>query len=332
MSSYDFPSRFASIVDEELEVKEPSDFPLYLSTSEHSIIIPTTTPRFCVHPNYHTYDLFLFNNNSSEYREISWDVKKEQLMLDKDDIELFVLKNHIYMRIVLSYFKLNPKLALITDFACETLTATISHHEFYACKLFRDKTEVRLAQTPTQVTFLTPIQDKGLEVVLRGKARDFTITSEDGGRFPVHSFLFGSLWHFFEAATSVEMLEKESKTLHLPFPKLWIQTLVQFFYGKDLELTLDTAIGLLEVSTTYDIPELKRMICDFIPDNCEDLDLEGAVLGWKNAHVAGCSDLQDVFATFLKPHLSEVEHLDASKGMTDPQLLELLFQAINTED
>ncbi|KAG5368867.1 hypothetical protein CJU90_1101 [Yarrowia sp. C11] len=122
----------------------------------------------------------------------------------------------------------------------------------------------RLHLEKSQVKYLnpelSPIQQRGLSLVLEDKKQDFVITSEGDGRFPVHSYLLNGLWPFFKTATTIDMVEKESKTLHLPYSKECVQVVVDFFYAKQiLMLTTDVASGLLVVASIYDIPELKKL-------------------------------------------------------------------------
>lgn len=72
---------------------------------------------------------------------------------------------------------------------------------------------------------------KGMEIVLKDRKHDFYITSKDSTKFPVHSFLLESLWPFFLTASTIDMVEKETQTLELPYSKESVQVLVDYFYG-----------------------------------------------------------------------------------------------------
>lgn len=170
---------------------------------------------------------------------------------------------------------------------------------------------------------------KGLEVVLKDKPTDFTITSNDEGSFQVHSFLLTNLWPFFSTASSVEMIEKDTQTLNLPFPKICVEILVSFFYGKDVgAFSWDSAMLLLKMSALYDIPKLKTFATESILNSTELLTLERAIQAWKVANESDAAEVETFAAAFLKKHVPEIEDSEESKDMTESQLLELLLHVV----
>lgn len=177
---------------------------------------------------------------------------------------------------------------------------------------------------------LSPVQSRGLRLVLQqDKQEDYVITSEGEGRFPVHSYLLNGLWPFFNAATNIDMIEKESKTLHLPYPKPWVQVLVDFFYGKQIQtIDRDVATGLLVISSTYDIPELKQLATNNIMTDSQDFDLEMAMRGWRRAFESDTAQVQELFVRYLAQHLSRIEDSAASAEYSETQLLALFCQAV----
>lgn len=179
---------------------------------------------------------------------------------------------------------------------------------------------------------LSPIQNRGLRLVLQqDKEEDYVITSEGEGRFPVHSYLLNGLWPFFNTATSIDMVEKQSKILHLPYPKQWVQVLVDFFYGKQIHtVDRDVATGLLVVSSTYDIPELKQLAIKNIMTDTdeEEMDLEKAMRGWRRAFESDCAEVQELFVRFLARDLSKIEDSTEAADYSETQLLALFCQAV----
>lgn len=170
---------------------------------------------------------------------------------------------------------------------------------------------------------------RGLDVVIKDRPTDFTITSDDSGSFQVHSFLLTNLWPFFSTASTVEMIEKDTQTLHLPFPKTCVEILVAFFYGKDVEpVSWDTSLSLLKMSGLYDIPELKKFATDAILNSTEVLTLATALKAWKTANESDASEVETSMVLFLKNHASEIEDSEESKNLTESQLLELLLQVV----
>lgn len=177
---------------------------------------------------------------------------------------------------------------------------------------------------------LSPIQNRGLRIVLQqDKQEDYVITSEAGGHFPVHSYLLNGLWPFFHTATNIDMIEKQSKTLHLPYPKEWVQVLVDFFYGKQIQtIDRDTATGLLVVSSTYDIPELKQLAVNNIMTDTEEMGLEMAMRGWRRAFESDCAEVQELFVRYLAQNLSKIEDSTEAGDYSETQLLALFFQGV----
>lgn len=170
---------------------------------------------------------------------------------------------------------------------------------------------------------------RGLDIVLKDRPRDFTIKSNDCGSFPVHWFLLANLWPFFSTASTVDMIEKNTRTLLLPFPKRCVEVLVAFFYGKDVgALSWDSSITLLEMSALYDIPELKAFATESVISNTEPLTLARALRAWKVANESNAGDVERFLTAFLKKHMSEIEGSEESRMFTESQLLELLLQVV----
>lgn len=192
-----------------------------------------------------------------------------------------------------------------------------------------DENNLQLLRGEYLSQVLSPIQNRGLGLVLQDKEKDFVVTSEDEGRFPVHSYLLNGLWPFFETATSIDMIEKESKTLHLPYPREWVEVLVDFFYGKQiLTIDVDVATGLLVIASLYDIPELKELATNNIMTDDRVFSLDEAMRGWRRAQESDSTAVQDLFAKFLSAHLSKIEDSPAALEYSETQLLALFCQAV----
>lgn len=183
--------------------------------------------------------------------------------------------------------------------------------------------------TPTSTisTALSPIQIHGLDVLLKDKDRDFKITSLDSGVFPVHSALICKLWPFFETATSIEMSEKATRTLHLPYSKDLVTILVDFLYGKEIKtFDIDTATGLLKISAIYDIQELKSLVSAAISCYKGSVSLSQALVGWKAAYESGSESCQKFFSGTLTGRISQIKGHKAAEDYSEAQLLELYSQ------
>lgn len=191
-------------------------------------------------------------------------------------------------------------------------------------KLYEKEKEVEIRRKKAKMTALSPIQLRGFEIFVKNKDPDFTITSNQNGSFPVHSYLLCGLWPWFEAAISSGMQEEETKTVHLPYPETWIAVLVDFLYGKKVEgLDLATAVGLLDIASIYDVPQLKEFVSVYIFLDKEPVTVETALDGWRIAYVADVPEVQKFFAGHLVKHMSQVEDSPASEKYTDEQSLAL---------
>ncbi|KAG5356113.1 hypothetical protein CJU89_5833 [Yarrowia sp. B02] len=125
------------------------------------------------------------------------------------------------------------------------------------------------------------------------------------------------------------MAEEDTKTLHLPYPKAWIQILVDFLYGKTVEgMNMDTAVGLLEMAHTYEVPQLKDYITAYFLLDDAEMNLEASLQGWRASNICEADELQQFFATYIADHVSEIEDAEASKKYTDDQSLELYRQVV----
>lgn len=149
---------------------------------------------------------------------------------------------------------------------------------------------------------------------MRELKADFTINE-----IPVHSALLKEIWPFFKTASSVDMSEKKSQSLILPYEKASVKKLVGFFYGRKLGyLNWDTATDLLSMSAVYDIPGLKQValntLCTEGMVNCDE-----AIKARKVAEDNGYVDIP--LAYVLEKHEWEIN--DASGVYSEDQLLEL---------
>lgn len=207
--------------------------------------------------------------------------------------------------------------------------AEVDSSKFDALKFMSEEIKKRTA--PAEAAAYQPVNmlERALNACLNDKSRDFTITSNDSGSFPVHSVLLSKLWPFFETATSINMKEKDTQTLHLPYSKTSVKTLVDFFYGVDPHnMSYNTSIALLSMSSVYDIPELRQTVSSYILAHPPAMDFSTALKAWKTAHEADYTDLQPMFASFLKEHAAKIQDSEEASGLSESELLELLCQIV----
>lgn len=307
-------------------------YPYYLEFSErYRIVLPSS--------NYLTTRPIVYD----KHREIAFD-----LQLDCQ------YKHSYFIHGVFEAFQISPKLLLLrlgnnhykvddefkraessfrtSRASGDTTYPTIETASFEGYKLLYEKMkkrgEVPDVNVPRQLKPLS-MYAKGLDIVLQDRPTDFTITCNDSGSFPVHSFLLTNLWPFFSTASTVEMIEKDTQTLHLPFPKSCVEILVAFFYGKDVEaIDWDSSVLLLQMSSLYDIPELKKYATESLVSSTELLTLARALKEWKVANESDAFEVETFLTPFLKTHASKIEDSEESKDLTESQLLELLLQVV----
>lgn len=123
------------------------------------------------------------------------------------------------------------------------------------------------------------------------------------------------------------MIEKDTQTLHLPFPKSCVEILVSLFYGKDVEaIGWDSSVLLLQMSSLYDISEQKKYATESIVSSSRQLTLSQALKTWEVANESDVPEAETFLTSFLKKHASKIEDSEESKDLTESQLLELLLQ------
>lgn len=116
---------------------------------------------------------------------------------------------------------------------------------------------------------------------------DFHIECLDQVRIPVHSLILKTYWPFFKTMMHNDCAESNDKVLKLDYPADWIEVLVSFIYGQDVQMTFEQATGLLGVAEMYQLSELADMATDEIVGSPKDsITLEAAITGWKRAFQA----------------------------------------------
>lgn len=85
---------------------------------------------------------------------------------------------------------------------------------------------------------------------------DMTIETEDGSTIPVHSSVLADRWPYFKSEMDKS---PNSKTLKLADRSQWVNALVDLLYGKQDQLDLDTATGVLVLATKYKLPKLVEL-------------------------------------------------------------------------
>lgn len=185
---------------------------------------------------------------------------------------------------------------------------------------------LRALYTSEKLRVMTKMKTLRKKTMQQVTKPDFIITSDENGSFPVHSLLLSFIWPFFETASTIQMSEKDAMKLHLPYSKECVEILINFFYGKEITLTWESALTLLSISALYDIPELKRLVSLYLSSHSKKLTFESTMKGWKVAHETGTSELELVFAQFLKSHVRDIA--DAAEDYSETQLLELLCQVV----
>lgn len=297
-----------------------TDYHYFSLDNRYSLLVsPKCFSEYRHYVNWYKYSCEVCDAETHSLTTYDLDVDGLSKPLVIGDIATFVYLSDIYIRLRGRAWLLDPHFVT---------RAPISLQEFADKQLLAKEAKECSADVTNG---LYPIQKRGLGVVLGGTKTDFTITSEEGGVFPVHSVLLSGLWPFFKTATSIDMAEKESKTLHLPHPKAWVQILVDFLYGFDIKgMDVDIATGLLGVSSMYDIPELLQLSTRYILKTRDDkyMTLDNCLYGWKRANESQAKEVQDFFAKALAKYLLQIQDSDPSKTFSDSQLVELYQQVI----
>lgn len=318
---------------------DPITYPYYLGFSDRYGIIFT-------HQTYGRLRLpctLVFDWQTSETIELKLvhPLISPKSELQIGDLEVFHLSHkYFFVRMRDYHFKVNATFKGSEEGVEDLVIPPIEKCQFDAYKSIHQQMKKKREQAPNvgdgvgvecqkQKQKALSMYARGLDIVLKDRPRDFTIKSNDCGSFPVHWFLLANLWPFFSTASTVDMIEKNTRTLLLPFPKRCVEVLVAFFYGKDVgALSWDSSITLLEMSALYDIPELKAFATESVISNTEPLTLARALRAWKVANESNAGDVERFLTAFLKKHMSEIEGSEESRMFTESQLLELLLQVV----
>ncbi|AOW01015.1 hypothetical protein LXG23DRAFT_50045 [Yarrowia lipolytica] len=326
----------------------PITFPYYHEISDrYGLVFPDSTPSNGLHDNFINP---LLKDWHTDNVTVLWLILRGMdtpSLKSHDDIEAFQMDSErICLRIFNNYYELFPT----SESLVKAQTPHSNGSRFQSLKLLSQMKLDR--QNPCSVVKYTAqlessaMYSRVLKLLLKDKTCDFTITSttptcsdsgsdsdsdSDSDSFPVHSFLLTNLWPFFKAVSSAEMVEKETQTLHLPFPKDCVEILVAFFYGNNVQNTswsLSLSLSLLEMSALYDIPELKNIAIESIVSSAEPLSLSVALKAWKVANESDAPEVEAFLGPYLKRHVSEIEASEESEEFSESQLLQLLLQIV----
>lgn len=277
--------------------------------------------------------------NTPEIVHLELSERKNYLnKLYEDNFETFELPDkQICFKVACNHYSVTPDLMLVQNPLEATPESVYTGLRcLYEETLARKKVTAEVtAEEKPKVDFEAEKQKlchsmlkTSLNAALQTHKQDFIITSEDSGVFPVHSSLLSELWPFFKTAISSEMSESKTMTLHLPYSKECVQTLVNFFYGVDTSLNWDSAVTLLSISALYDIPELKKLASLYLSCHTKDLTFGRNMKAWKAAHESDAHKIQPLFAQFLKSHVTEIQDSDSAAEYSDSQLVELFCQIV----
>lgn len=136
---------------------------------------------------------------------------------------------------------------------------------------------------------LPPLKAKRDVSLVRSRTEscDFLIVCQNEVSIPVHSLILTTYWPYFESMMENDCLEKRDKVLTLDYPDSWVQKLVSYLYGEELELNFDEKTGLMVLGELYQLPDLVELMTGEIlavPDTT--VSLSEVVSGWKRANEA----------------------------------------------
>lgn len=236
-----------------------------------------------------------------------------------EDIEVFTFSDKLYIRLENSHYELNT--------SWKAGYTGMDKGRFEAYRALYAMAEEKRVVPKSEVA--VNMYHKGLEAVLEDQKADFMIISEDGKSFPVHSFLLKKLWPFFAALSSIDMVEKQTGTLRLPYSHSRVQQLVDFFYGRAVnDLSWNSAVDLLSMSSVYDIPDLKQVASGYMLSHPQTLTFSEAMKTWKVAQESGCEDVKKLIPEMLKERIKDIESSKEAEEYTEEQLLQLVFQIV----
>lgn len=163
---------------------------------------------------------------------------------------------------------------------------------------------------------------------------DFSICCEDVS-IPVHSLVMKTFWPYFKSMSESDCSETAEKTLKLDSPASWVQKLVSYLYGEELELDFDEMTGLMKLGALYQLPELAEMTAkEILSVPKYSLGLEEVIAGWKRASEVGQQEVKKHLAMIIvgkhKSDKSELTgFLEKYEGFETHEALELLYDTLS---
>lgn len=219
----------------------------------------------------------------------------------------------------------NPRTLLIITWSGE-LFFVIGSKDWYTLKKTTPDRNTKtlsklrgyLEDSPAQ----TSIEESGLSQLRHAGDFDFTLVCNGKEIILVHAIVLSTFWPFFKNMMDSNMIESTNRTLHLPYPKDTVESLVSFFYGDLKSMSFATAANLVAISQVYCVTELVVMCYERIKN--ETLDIRKALLGWRCALEAKYDPLREYFAEFILTELAVLTDSRLSlRELSYDELLEL---------
>lgn len=153
---------------------------------------------------------------------------------------------------------------------------------------------------------------------------DFEIMSKEKKTSKVHTLVLCAVWPFFQKLQESNMKEVANQKLDMPYPHLWIEAMVSYFYEEDVDMGFIQATGVLILSDVYDIFNLKNIAIARIRK--ETLDISKCLEGWRNVYEARCDEMQLYLAQYLGEHMKELQDSsDLLKQLSKEEACQLIL-------
>lgn len=233
-------------------------------------------------------------------------------VFSKPSWKYYVVKDILYVHLSLSngswYVMVTPNLAVIAVGKLITSATYLEH--LYGPKPIKAPPK-RASHNLSEIRKMTD-------------DADFHIECLDNVRIPVHSLVLKTYWPFFRTMMQNNCAESNEKVLELDYPADWIEAMVSFIYGQDVEMSFEQATGLIEVAEKYQLLELANMATEEIVGSPKDsITLEAALTGWKRAFKAQ----NDIVMTFLAGQIATKQ---SQFGQSDKE--KAAFSQLSTEE
>eukprot|EP00794_Sanderia_malayensis_P003257 gene3257-3738_t len=141
-------------------------------------------------------------------------------------------------------------------------------------------------------------------------------------RIPAHKIVLAASSSYFEAMFTNDMTESREQVIELhDMDPISVETIIEFMYTSDIDVSEDNVQSLLPVSTIIQVERVREVCCQFLETQLSPVNCLG-ILMFADLH--SCPDLMSSARSYALVNFSEVSRTEEFLLLTSKCLLDLV--------